>query len=208
MATTCPKCRYTRKPTDTAPDYQCPACGVIYHKYLQYQERAGNDYSKHNDLPPKSLVSANWSKQARINSIILIAAFSFMSLFLLRENYYGFQAKNWPETTGLILSSYVSSGGRSANSAHVSYQYVVDGKEYRNDRISFGMLSLQGKNTNPQTVVDYYHRGKQVNVYYNQNNPENSVLELQTNYSANFMFLIVSIIVVAITGYYRFFKKS
>ncbi|MGZ5609233.1 MAG: DUF3592 domain-containing protein [Methylobacter sp.] len=204
MATTCPKCRYIRKPADTAPDFQCPACGVIYHKYIHYQDGG----SKHNSLPPKSPVSANWSKQARINSVILIIAFTFMSLFLLRENYYGFQAKNWPKTTGLILSSYVSSGGRSADSAHVNYQYVADGKTYRNDRISFGMLSLQGKNTNPQTVVDYYHNGKEVNVYYNQNNPENSVLELQTNYSANFIFLLIMMIANVITGYYRFFKKG
>ena len=31
--TRCPKCAYERKPTDTAPDYECPACGVIYSKY-------------------------------------------------------------------------------------------------------------------------------------------------------------------------------
>lgn len=31
--TTCPKCGYTRKPADAAPDYQCPSCGIIYAKY-------------------------------------------------------------------------------------------------------------------------------------------------------------------------------
>lgn len=30
--TTCPKCRYTRQPSDTAPEFECPACGVIYTK--------------------------------------------------------------------------------------------------------------------------------------------------------------------------------
>lgn len=30
--TTCPKCRYTRQPSDTAPDYECPKCGVVYAK--------------------------------------------------------------------------------------------------------------------------------------------------------------------------------
>ncbi|KFB74490.1 MAG: hypothetical protein AW09_000201 [Candidatus Accumulibacter phosphatis] len=29
---TCPKCNYQRKPSDTAPDYECPQCGVIYSK--------------------------------------------------------------------------------------------------------------------------------------------------------------------------------
>jgi hypothetical protein len=29
----CPKCSYTRKPTDTAPDWECPQCGIVYAKY-------------------------------------------------------------------------------------------------------------------------------------------------------------------------------
>ncbi len=31
-AITCPKCRTTRKPSDTAPEWQCPNCGVAYAK--------------------------------------------------------------------------------------------------------------------------------------------------------------------------------
>lgn len=30
--TTCPKCHYTRQPSDSSPDYECPKCGVIYAK--------------------------------------------------------------------------------------------------------------------------------------------------------------------------------
>lgn len=33
--TVCPKCSYVRKPTDTAPDYACPSCGIVYAKYDQ-----------------------------------------------------------------------------------------------------------------------------------------------------------------------------
>lgn len=29
---TCPKCSYTRKPDDNAPDWQCPSCQVAYNK--------------------------------------------------------------------------------------------------------------------------------------------------------------------------------
>lgn len=36
----CPKCRYERKPTDTAPEYECPRCGIIYHKYIPPELRA------------------------------------------------------------------------------------------------------------------------------------------------------------------------
>jgi glutaredoxin len=28
----CPRCRYERQRTDTAPDWQCPSCGVAYNK--------------------------------------------------------------------------------------------------------------------------------------------------------------------------------
>jgi hypothetical protein len=31
--TVCPKCHYERKPSETAPDWQCPACGIAYAKY-------------------------------------------------------------------------------------------------------------------------------------------------------------------------------
>lgn len=33
MTVQCPKCRYTRQPTDTAPDYACPSCGIVYAKF-------------------------------------------------------------------------------------------------------------------------------------------------------------------------------
>ncbi len=32
MTTTCPQCHYTRQPSDTAPDYECPSCGIVYAK--------------------------------------------------------------------------------------------------------------------------------------------------------------------------------
>ncbi len=31
----CPKCHYVRGPEDTAPDYECPRCGVVYAKAKQ-----------------------------------------------------------------------------------------------------------------------------------------------------------------------------
>jgi len=30
----CPKCSYSRQPTDTAPATECPACGVVFEKLL------------------------------------------------------------------------------------------------------------------------------------------------------------------------------
>ena len=33
MEIVCPKCSYLRQPTDHAPDYECPKCGIIYAKF-------------------------------------------------------------------------------------------------------------------------------------------------------------------------------
>ncbi len=31
----CPKCGYVRKPSDEAPDWQCPSCQIAYAKFMQ-----------------------------------------------------------------------------------------------------------------------------------------------------------------------------
>jgi glutaredoxin len=38
MIDPCPKCHYTRRPEDTAPDWQCPNCGIAYAKFLAHQQ--------------------------------------------------------------------------------------------------------------------------------------------------------------------------
>src|SRR4051812_48032019 len=37
--TTCPKCGHQRGPTDTAAADRCPACGLIFEKYLRARLR-------------------------------------------------------------------------------------------------------------------------------------------------------------------------
>ncbi len=57
MQITCPKCGYTRKPTDTAPDYECPKCGVIYAKVMQRantQTRGETNPEQMSAFPPNA----------------------------------------------------------------------------------------------------------------------------------------------------------
>lgn len=35
MYKTCPKCGHTRQPEDTAPEGECPACGLVFSKWLK-----------------------------------------------------------------------------------------------------------------------------------------------------------------------------
>lgn len=53
MITTCPKCGYVRQPQDTAPEYQCPQCQVIYEKYMLHQKRVAEELEKKAKSKPK-----------------------------------------------------------------------------------------------------------------------------------------------------------
>jgi hypothetical protein len=44
MGRRCVKCGYERQPTDIAPDYECPKCGVVYAKA---EGRGGFDPHSH-----------------------------------------------------------------------------------------------------------------------------------------------------------------
>ncbi|MCK9987418.1 MAG: hypothetical protein AzoDbin1_03890 [Azoarcus sp.] len=64
MTTTCPKCNYTRQPSDTAPDYECPKCGVIYQKYLEAQR------AQRAEAPARPATSAQPTQPAQARKAI------------------------------------------------------------------------------------------------------------------------------------------
>lgn len=53
MGKACPKCAYERQPSDVAPDYACPSCGLVYAKFdpalearqRQLRARTSGDWS-------------------------------------------------------------------------------------------------------------------------------------------------------------------
>ncbi len=47
--TACPKCGHIREPETPAPSWQCPACGIAYHKYQSYLKRAAKTFT-----PPRA----------------------------------------------------------------------------------------------------------------------------------------------------------
>jgi hypothetical protein len=62
--TPCPKCHYTRKTTDYGSDNQCPACGVVYEKYIQHQsyiQHPENSQANHVRQTFHAILS-NWEK--------------------------------------------------------------------------------------------------------------------------------------------------
>ncbi|RKZ46562.1 MAG: hypothetical protein DRQ58_08355 [Gammaproteobacteria bacterium] len=49
MYTTCPKCSYERRETDTADPGTCPACGIIFSKWMKQKFSSSDSNTRHTD---------------------------------------------------------------------------------------------------------------------------------------------------------------
>lgn len=75
----CPKCGHVRTADDTAPAWQCPACGIAYSKYLAYLKRAHQAVKplRAGEPAPRLVFDTSaWSLIAA-NGAALVAAFVF-----------------------------------------------------------------------------------------------------------------------------------
>ncbi len=89
---------------------------------------------------------------------------------------------DWPRVAGLVTHSDLHGRQREVTDVHaanpkvdVSYEYVVDNKLYRNDVVRFDQQLLPVKRK--EILVGSYPSGKRVDVFYDPENPGNSVLE-------------------------------
>lgn len=81
MTTTCPKCAYVRQPTDTAPDYECPQCGIIYAKFRPSE-------------PASSTRKAEIKTERTSRSpIVLILLWSLLAVLLAGGSAYAYMWK-------------------------------------------------------------------------------------------------------------------
>lgn len=95
------------------------------------------------------------------------------------------RAKRWPETTGKVVANGVLSTRQEADSGRlgetvvkneplVEYEYRVDGKTYRNRRITIGEKTSGHE---LEAILARYPHGATVTVYYDPANPQTAVLE-------------------------------
>lgn len=87
------------------------------------------------------------------------------------------QASNWPSTMGMVTSSMVERRSSSDGYSYypvVNYSYQVMGQPFQGSRIVPGPV-VGGSGA--QKVVARYPAGAQVMVYYDPDNPSDSVLE-------------------------------
>lgn len=112
-------------------------------------------------------------------------------------------SKNWPSTTGTVLSATVAAGrtpGRNGVSYYplVVYQYTIDGQHYTGNRLGFGSQVGVGIQSLAARGLANYPVGGSVPVYYNPNNPADAVLERRA--SGNWGNVLVLVILLAAMG--------
>ena len=141
--------------------------------------------------------------------------FALVLVFVLCEGfgfllwYQGYKARQrskiaqaWPTTDAKVLESeIVEAPGRNAmgninlaNIVTVKYEYVVGGKTYQGDRVTFGRPAFDY--VSASNVIEQFKAGKTVPVHYDPENPEDAVLAPKTTVGMPSLvpgyFLIVS----------------
>ena len=96
-------------------------------------------------------------------------------------------SRNWPWTMGTVVNArireevHVAEHGRAYSRYYpeVAYEYVVEGRTYRSKRIRFGGLPFVYSTDREEieTWLADYPGGRQVQVYYHPQRPEEAVLQ-------------------------------
>jgi hypothetical protein len=74
MSTICPKCRHVRDPAAAVPAWQCPACGIAYHKYAAFQARARAAMRPPQSVPPPAAWDGSLWALVTTNLLSLVVA--------------------------------------------------------------------------------------------------------------------------------------
>jgi len=126
---------------------------------------------------------------------ILPAVFVLLGLLLLWSDISdvsrGWGSANWSQTEGIVKSSKVrehmdrvrtlSDGRESTTSVpkyepSLIYSYTVEGVEWEGYRIAVDAYGYSDREA-AQRVVDRYPKGQRVQIHYDPDNPEDSLLE-------------------------------
>ncbi len=126
--------------------------------------------------------------------IILLLAGAITTYFGHRMYTNAKVSTDWPSVTGKITHSEVDSERKTTGSgkrrrtrtmysADVRYRYLVDGKPYSGQKVSFGEVGSSSSGS-ARKIVNRYPVSREVPVFYNPEEPELSVLEPGTSWSS------------------------
>ena len=132
-------------------------------------------------------------------------------IFVLGGAYIGFRvikawklfrsSENWVPIVGLVTKSeveYLASTGADDSDTYtpiITYTYQLMGNSYEGNRIEFGSEGVRfGKRKKAEVVIARHPLGSQPTVYYDPEDPAQSVLERKWNSTNTILFLILELI--------------
>ena len=100
---------------------------------------------------------------------------------------------DWPTADGRITRSELErfrERGQTMYSADVAYEYALDGKTFGGNRVWFGDDARSSDPTAWRRAVDRYPVGSGVKVYYDPDDPQESVLEPGLTWAGSVIYLL------------------
>ncbi len=147
-------------------------------------------------------------KDRRIRMILCIifgVLFLVISLFIIATGYYqiryGIHSPKWPDVHGKVVSSQVVEGLDSSKRGsmrrytylpEIYYSYGVSKIKYMGENLNFIQSGVGEKWATEK--VEEYSVNKTIKVFYNQNDPQVSVLE--PGGSLKYMLLTISTLII------------
>ena len=113
------------------------------------------------------------------------------------------QASYWARADGRITSIILA-----VKHADVSYEYFVRGRHYVGERVSF---LRRGSGTEKNYIADTYEIGENVDVFFDQHDPSNAVLEireLKDGYFGSDMLLLIVAAFALAAAVYEVYRAS
>lgn len=111
-----------------------------------------------------------------------------------------FNAKNWKPIQGKVLSNFYDKSRRGSRQ-RITYQYIVDEKQYENDRYRFDDGSYESYFTAEKAELEV---GQEITIWYDPTRPERSSIKLEFG---KWAFTIFSFsVAMGIGGSYALFR--
>jgi hypothetical protein len=122
--------------------------------------------------------------QPVIASIVVGLVFVGVGLYTSARGLFHHQrareSKHWPSVSGQITAARIEHQSDSHGSGEyyprITYEYSVDGQRYESERVIFGG-PLASSHFRAGREVSRHRPGKQVTVYFDPNDPMQSVLK-------------------------------
>jgi len=125
----------------------------------------------------------------KIGSSFVDIIFVLMGVFIFIWGAWsaknGKASEEWADASGFIIKSYIKAPDGDIATARdkfgrfqtkIIYQYTAGGRLYSGSNIAFGDFSIRSRKQ-AITVSQKYPEGKRITIYYDPDNPGNSVLE-------------------------------